>query len=74
MLNNLTPDLDMPQTGEENRKGVELKNVETKGLNFAGLKQGIINTKIGNNTKIAYIGYAKKIFLKIERKNRKEEK
>ncbi|MFC1536107.1 bifunctional 2-polyprenyl-6-hydroxyphenol methylase/3-demethylubiquinol 3-O-methyltransferase UbiG [Candidatus Neomarinimicrobiota bacterium] len=39
----------------------KLKNIETKGLNFAGIKKGIIKTKIGNNTKIAYIGYAKKI-------------
>ena len=39
----------------------KMKNVETKGLKLAGLKQGIKNTKIGNNTKIAYIGYAKKI-------------
>lgn len=39
----------------------KLMNIETKGLNFAGIKKGIIKTKIGNNIQIAYIGYAKKI-------------
>lgn len=39
----------------------KLRNVELKGLNLAGIKKGIILTKIGNKTKIAYIGYATKI-------------
>lgn len=38
-----------------------MKNLDLKGLNFAGFKKGNIQLKIGNKTKIAYIGYAMKI-------------
>ena len=38
----------------------KMSNIETKGLVLAGIKKGVINTKIGKSTKIAYIGYAKK--------------
>jgi len=35
-----------------------LKNKEINGIQFAGIKNGSFKAKIGNNTKIAYIGYA----------------
>ena len=38
-----------------------LKNLEIKGIQFAGIKNKSFKAKIGKNTKIAYIGYAKKI-------------
>lgn len=38
-----------------------LKNIETKGIQFDGIKNKSFKAKIGDNTKIAYIGYAKKI-------------
>lgn len=38
-----------------------LKNSELKGIQFGGINKHGIKTKIGNNTKIAYIGFAKKI-------------
>ena len=38
-----------------------LTNVDLKGMNFAGIKKGNIQIKIGGNTKMAYIGYARKI-------------
>lgn len=37
-----------------------LKNIEAKGILFAGFKNGTLITKIGRSTKIAYIGYAQK--------------
>jgi len=36
------------------------ENVEKKGILFAGFENRNIKTRIGKNTKIAYIGYAKK--------------
>jgi len=41
-------------------KKYNLKNQEVKGIIFAGIKNGNIKTKIGNSTKIAYIGYAQR--------------
>ena len=38
----------------------DLKNMEIKGIQFAGIKNKSFKAKIGKNTKIAYIGYAKK--------------
>ncbi len=38
----------------------DLKNVEIKGIQFDGIKNGSFKAKIGENTKIAYIGYANK--------------
>ena len=38
-----------------------LKNMEIKGIQFAGIKNGSFKAKIGKNTKIAYIGYAQKM-------------
>ncbi len=35
--------------------------MDLKGFNFAGIRSGIIQLKIGNKTKIAYIGYSMKI-------------
>ena len=37
-----------------------LKNTEIKGIQFAGIKKGSFKAKIGEHTKIAYIGYAQK--------------
>lgn len=37
-----------------------LRNIETKGIQFAGIKNGGFKARIGENTKIAYIGYAHK--------------
>ena len=42
-------------------KKYTLKNLETKGIQFAGIKNKSFKAKIGKNTKIAYIGYAQKI-------------
>lgn len=38
-----------------------LKNREIKGIQFAGIKNNSFKAKIGENTKIAYIGYAQKV-------------
>ena len=37
-----------------------LKNIEIKGIQFAGIKKGSFKARIGEHTKIAYIGYAQK--------------
>ena len=37
-----------------------LKNIEIKGIQFAGIKKGGFKARIGEHTKIAYIGYAQK--------------
>lgn len=37
-----------------------LRNIEIKGIQFAGIKNGSFKARIGENTKIAYIGYAQK--------------
>jgi len=39
----------------------DLKNIEIKGIQFAGIKKGSFKAKIGENIKIAYIGYAQKM-------------
>ncbi|MCK5032853.1 MAG: 3-demethylubiquinone-9 3-O-methyltransferase [Calditrichia bacterium] len=36
-----------------------LKNIEINGMQFTGIENGSFKTKLGKNTKIAYIGYAK---------------
>lgn len=38
----------------------EMKNIETKGVVFAGVRKGGVKLRIGENTKIAYIGYGEK--------------
>ena len=38
-----------------------LKNMGINGIQFAGIENGSFKAKIGNSTKIAYIGYAKKL-------------
>jgi 2-polyprenyl-6-hydroxyphenyl methylase/3-demethylubiquinone-9 3-methyltransferase len=38
-----------------------INNIESKGLNFAGIRDGNIQLKIGSLTSIAYIGYAQKL-------------
>ncbi|MCK5283040.1 MAG: 3-demethylubiquinone-9 3-O-methyltransferase [Nanoarchaeota archaeon] len=45
----------------QSMKRYALKNIEIKGIQFAGIKNGSFKAKIGKNTKIAYIGYAQKI-------------
>ena len=35
-----------------------LENMQVNGLQFAGIENGSFKAKIGNGTKIAYIGYA----------------
>jgi len=42
-------------------KKYNLKNIQINGLQFAGVKNGSFKAKIGNKTKISYIGYAQKI-------------
>jgi len=37
-----------------------LKNIEIKGIQFAGITNGSFKARIGEHTKIAYIGYAQK--------------
>lgn len=37
-----------------------LNNIDIKGFNFAGFKNGNIQLRIGGTTRIAYIGYAQK--------------
>lgn len=38
-----------------------LRNMEIKGIQFAGIKNGSFKAKIGNKTKVAYIGHAQKM-------------
>ncbi len=38
----------------------DFKNIEVKGIQFAGIKNGSFKARIGENIKIAYIGYARK--------------
>ena len=37
-----------------------LRNIEFKGVQFSGITKNGFKTKIGDNTKISYIGYAKR--------------
>jgi 2-polyprenyl-6-hydroxyphenyl methylase/3-demethylubiquinone-9 3-methyltransferase len=37
-----------------------LKHIEIRGIQFAGIRKGSIKARIGRDTKMAYIGYARK--------------